>query len=78
MSKEIIVSCLQYKSLQNEKETLKKITPLIEKAASINSDIVALPECATFLYKEKKQTIQNSDFENNSTSISKITRDTKG
>ena len=74
MSKEIIVSCLQYKSLQNEKETLKKITPLIEKAASINSDIVALPECATFINKEKKQTIQNSDFENNSISISKITK----
>ena len=74
MSKEIIVSCLQYKSLQNEKETLKKITPLIEKASSIKSDIVALPECATFLCKEKNQTIQNSYFENNSLTISKISK----
>ena len=74
MSKEITISCLQYKSLQNEKETLKKITPLIEKASSIKSDIVALPECATFLCKEKNQTIQNSYFENNSLTISKISK----
>ena len=74
MSKEIIVSCLQYKSLESEQKTLEKIIPLIEKAASLNSDIVALPECATFLCKEKKQTIRNSDFEKNSLSISKMSK----
>ena len=53
MSNQIIVSCLQYTSLQDERGTIEKINNLVKEAVSRNSDLVALPECSTFIYKEK-------------------------
>ena len=43
------VACLQYKSYEDEKKTLKKLIPLIYSAAKKKVDLITLPECATFL-----------------------------
>ena len=55
----MIVACLQYRSLHNENDTLKKILPLIEESARLNVDLIALPECATFLRKNKFETLND-------------------
>ena len=74
MSNKIIVSCLQYTSLKSEIETLKKIGPLIKDAALRKSDLIALPECATFLCEGKNSTLQNACLEKNSVSIYEISK----
>ena len=63
------VACIQYKSYEDEKKTLKKIMPLIDIAAKKKADLIALPECATFLNSNKSQTLINASFEKNSFSL---------
>jgi len=72
MSSEIIISCLQYTSFQNEEVTLKKISKLIKKASDRKSSLIALPECSTFIYQDKNNTIENASFENESLTIKTI------
>ncbi len=72
MSNKIIISCLQYTSLNDEKATLQKISELIREASDQNSDLIALPECSTFIFKNKENTIQNASFENESLTIKTI------
>ena len=74
MSNKIIVSCLQYTALQNEHDTLKKISELIKKAVKEKSDIIALPECSTFIYENRENTIKNANFENESTTLKTLTK----
>ncbi len=69
MSNEITVSCLQYTSLQNEHDTLIIISNLIKKAVKENSEIIALPECSTFIFQNKENTLKNANFENNSLTL---------
>ena len=66
------VACIQYKSYQNEKKTLKKLIPLIHIAAKKKVDFITLPECATFLNINKSETINNASFERNSFSLKTI------
>ncbi len=63
------VACIQYKSYEDEKKTLKKIIPLIYIAAKKKVDLIALPECATFLNTNKSETMINASFEKNSLSL---------
>ena len=63
------VACIQYKSYEDEKKTLKKIMPLIDIAAKKKADLIALPECATFLNSNKSKTLINASFEKNSFSL---------
>ena len=74
MSKKITISCLQYTSLEDENETLKIINPLIENAASRKSDLIALPECSTFMCKNKINTMNQSKVEKDSISLSNIVK----
>ena len=74
MSNQIIVSCLQYTSLQDERGTIEKINNLVKEAVSRNSDLVALPECSTFIYKEKANTLQKSKLQKDSFTIHEICR----
>ena len=66
------VACIQYKSYEDEKKTLKKIIPLIYIAAKKKVDLIALPECATFLNTNKSETMINASFEKNSLSLETI------
>ena len=63
------IACIQYKSYEDEKKTLKKITPLIYNAAKKKVDLITLPECATFLNINKSETMINASFEKNSFSL---------
>ncbi len=63
------VACLQYKSCEDEKKTLKKLIPLINSAAKKKVDLITLPECATFLNVNKSDTVMNASFEKNSFSL---------
>ena len=63
------VACIQYKSDEDEKKTLKKLIPLINSAAKKKVDLITLPECATFLNINKSDTIMNASFERNSFSL---------
>ena len=63
------VACIQYKSYEDEKKTLKKLIPLIHSAAKKKADLITLPECATFLNINKSDTIMNASFERNSFSL---------
>ena len=63
------VACIQYKSYEDEKKTLKKIIPLIDIAAKKKADLIALPECSTFLNTNKSETLINASFEKNSFSL---------
>ncbi len=63
------VACIQYKSYEDEKKTLKKLIPLIYNAAKKKVDLITLPECATFLNKNKSDTMMNASFERNSFSL---------
>ncbi len=69
------VACIQYKSYESEKQTLKKILPLIYTAAKKRVDLITLPECATFLNKNKSETLINASYEEESFSI-KILKET--
>lgn len=69
------VACIQYKSYETEKQTLKKILPLINIAAKNKVDLITLPECATFLNVNKSETLNNASFEENSFSL-KIIKET--
>ena len=60
------IACLQYKSHETEHETLKEILPLIHLAAKKKVDLITLPECATFLNKNKSETMINACFEKDS------------
>ena len=66
------VACLQYKSDEDEKKTLKKLIPLIYSAAKKKVDLITLPECATFLNINKSDTMMNASFERNSFSLRMI------
>ena len=66
------VACIQYKSYEDEKKTLKKLIPLIYSAAKKKVDLITLPECATFLNVKKSDTMMNSTFEKNSFSLNII------
>ena len=66
------VACIQYKSYESEKKTLKKIIPLIYTAAKKKVDLITLPECATFLNLNKSETMINASFEKNSLSLKMI------
>ena len=66
------VACIQYKSYEDEKKTLKKLIPLIYSAAQKKIDLITLPECATFLNTNKSDTMMNASFERNSFSLSMI------
>ncbi len=66
------VACLQYKSYEDEKKTLNKIIPLIYFAAEKKIDLIALPECATFLNINKSETMINASFEKDSFSLKLI------
>ena len=63
------VACIQYKSYEDEKKTLKKLIPLIYSAAKKKVDLITLPECATFLNVNKSDTMMNASFEKNSFSL---------
>ena len=63
------VACLQYKSCEDEKKTLKKLIPLIYNAAKKKVDLITLPECTTFLNFNKSDTMMNASFERNSFSL---------
>ena len=63
------VACLQYKSYEDEKKTLKKLIPLIYSAAKKKVDLITLPECSTFLNINKSDTVLNASFERNSFSL---------
>ena len=69
------VACIQYKSYETEKQTLKKIVPLIYNAAKKKVDLITLPECATFLNENKSETMINANYENDSYSL-KIIKET--
>ena len=45
----IPVSCLQYRSQNDEMLTLGIIKPFINRAIDLGSSLIALPECATSL-----------------------------
>ena len=66
------VACIQYKSYEDEKKTLKKLIPLIYIAAKKKVNLITLPECATFLNINKSDTMMNASFERNSFSLMKI------
>ena len=66
------VACIQYKSYEDEKKTLKKLIPLIYSAAKKKVDLITLPECATFLNINKSDTMMNASFERNSFSLRMI------
>ena len=66
------VACIQYKSYEDEKKTLKKLIPLIYSAAKKKVDLITLPECATFLNTNKSDTMMNASFERNSYSLKMI------
>ena len=66
------VACIQYKSYEDEKKTLKKLIPLIYSAAKKKVDLITLPECATFLNTNKSDTMKNASFERNSLSLKMI------
>ena len=66
------VACIQYKSYEDEKKTLKKLIPLIYSAAKKKVDLITLPECATFLNVNKSETMINASFEQNSFSLKTI------
>ena len=66
------VACIQYKSYEDEKKTLKKLIPLIYSAAKKKVDLITLPECATFLNINKSNTMMNASFERNSFSLKMI------
>ena len=66
------VACVQYKSYEDEKKTLKKLIPLIYSATKKKVDLITLPECATFLNVNKSDTMMNASFEKNSFSLNKI------
>ena len=66
------VACIQYKSYEDEKKTLKKLIPLIYSAAKKKVDLITLPECATFLNVNKSDTMMNASFEKNSFSLNII------
>ena len=68
----MIVSCLQYKSLQSEKDTLKKIIPLIKESSEQKVDLITLPECATFLNKNKSETLKIAATEEKSQSLKEL------
>ena len=63
------VACIQYKSYEDENKTLKKLIPLIYKAAKKKVDLITLPECTTFLNVNKSDTMMNASFERNSLSL---------
>ena len=63
------VACIQYKSYEDEKKTLKRLIPLIDSAAKKKVDLITLPECATFLNVSKSDTMMNASFEKNSFSL---------
>ena len=69
------VACIQYKSYEYEEKTLKKILPLIHIAAKKKVDLIALPECATFLNINRSETMINASFEKQSFSL-KIMKET--
>ncbi len=69
------VACIQYKSYESEKQTLKKIIPLIYNTAKKKVDLITLPECATFLNVDKSETMINASFEKDSLSL-KIIKET--
>ena len=71
------VACIQYKSYEDEKKTLKKILPLIYFAAKKKADLITLPECATFLNANKSKTMINASFEKNSFSLNTIKQTAK-
>ena len=66
------VACIQYKSYEEEKKTLKKLIPLIYSAAKKKVDLITLPECATFLNNNQSDTMMNANFEKNSYSLKMI------
>ena len=68
----MLVACLQYKSQENEKETLNKILPLIETAAYQNVDLITLPECATFLRSNRSDTLKVAKNEKNSLTLKEL------
>ena len=63
------VACIQYKSYEDEKKTLKKLIPLIYSASKKKVDLITLPECATFLNTNKSDTMMNASLEKNSFSL---------
>ena len=69
------VACIQYKSYESEKLTIKKILPLIYNAAKKDVDLITLPECATFLNKDREKTFINACLEENSFTL-KIMKET--
>ena len=69
------VACIQYKSYESEKQTLKKIIPLIYNTAKKKVDLITLPECATFLNVDKSETMINASFEKDSLTL-KIIKET--
>ncbi|MDC3063254.1 hypothetical protein OA253_01410 [Alphaproteobacteria bacterium] len=69
------VACIQYKAYESEEQTLKKILPLVHNAVKKNVDLITLPECATFLNKNKSETMINASYEEDSYSL-KIIKET--
>ena len=65
----MLVACLQYKSLENENETLKRILPLIENAACRKVDLITLPECVTFIRSNSSETLNAAQTEEKSQSL---------
>ena len=51
MNRNLSIACLQYSSTENEKNTLKTIKDLIDKALDAEAEFITLPECATSLQK---------------------------
>ena len=69
MSNYFSIACLQYSSTEDELKTLEIIKTLILKAIQLGADFIALPECATSLYKDTNLTKQMAPNENQSLSL---------
>ena len=74
MSNIILVSCIQYKAFDDEEKTLKKLLPMIVNASKNKPNLIALPECATFLCNNKKKTLSYSTIEEHSLTLKEISK----
>ncbi len=74
MSNHIIVSALQYTSSLKENETLKMVLNYMHEALKNKPDLITLPECATFLCSNKRETFIKAKFEADSYTISEISK----
>ena len=69
MNRKLSIACLQYSSAKNEKHTLETIKDLIDKALSVETELITLPECATSLQKNSFLTSELAKTEDENFSL---------